>query len=139
MSIFDCLWRAGYNSIDELQGKTLKRVELEKERGDTLVFETVEGEIYAMFHQQDCCENVNLEDVCGDLEDLVGSPILLAEEVTNTEDATVPRSKYDDCFQWTFYKLATNKGAVTLRWYGESNGYYSMDVTFAKMKPRAKV
>lgn len=84
-----------------------------------------------MFHDQDCCEHVSIEDVQGDVEDLIGSPILLAEKVTNSETYPdgVPKSDYTESFTWTFYKLATIKGSVTIRWLGESNGYYSEDVT----------
>ena len=88
-----------------------------------------------MFHDQDCCESVTLEDVCGDLQDLIGSPILEAEEVVsanvNPEGVKVP--EYQESFTWTFYKIATAKGRVTLRWYGDSNGYYSESVYFAKL------
>ena len=70
-------------------------------------------------------EYVTLEEIHGDLSDLVGSPILQAEQVS---------SKGDDyqVEEWSFYKLATIKGSVTLRWYGTSNGYYSTDVDFTK-------
>jgi len=78
-----------------------------------------------MYHDQDCCENVRLEDIIGDLTDLVGSPILSATEETNRGNE--PRAG-EDSWTWTFYTFRTIKGTVTLRWIGESNGYYSEEV-----------
>lgn len=105
--------------IEDLLGKTFKRVVGSKE---SVVFYVSETEYYEMYHIQDCCEEVHLEDVVGELEWLVDSPILMAEEVSNQND-TASGSE-----TWTYYKLATQKGYVTLRWYGESSGYYAEDV-----------
>ena len=41
----------------------------------------------------------------------------------------------DDSFTWTFYRFATARGYVTIRWYGSSNGYYSEEVTFEEVVP----
>lgn len=32
-----------------------------------------------------------------------------------------------------WYKFGTIKGYVTVRWYGESNGYYSEEVNFERV------
>lgn len=87
-------------------------------------FQDSGGNVFKMFHYQDCCEDVQLEDVCGDLNDILNETITLAEEVRETGGDD------DMSFTWTFYKLSTIKGHVTLRWYGTSNGYYSEDVSF---------
>jgi len=105
--------------------------------GNTVTFVTDTGKKYVMYHESDCCESVDIEDICGDLDDLVGSPITLAEESSNSEDA--PRgfngcsTDYKpDSYTWTYYKFATVKGYVDIRWYGESNGYYSERVDFVQ-------
>jgi hypothetical protein len=119
-----------YEQFEDLKGKVLREVTVEDYE---IRFVTVDGDVYRMFHYQDCCESVYVESVVGDVEDLIGEPILVAEEVTshdNPEDADV--SEYQESFTWTFYKLATRKGYVDIRWYGESNGYYSEQVSFEK-------
>jgi hypothetical protein len=110
-------------------GKTLTLIETSFSK-DEVTFITSNGECYKMYNEQDCCEHVYLEDVIGDLDDLIGSPITMAEEVTNSDN---PLNEWEDSHTWTFYKLATVKGYVTLRWYGSSNGYYSESVDFKKL------
>ena len=117
-------------NISELMGKTLTQI---VNTTDEIVFTTNAGEKFKLYHEQDCCETVEVEDINGELDDLIGAPILQAEEVSNTPGADEPKDGYDESFTWTFYKLATIKGYVTIRWYGTSNGYYSERVTFAKL------
>lgn len=96
--------------------------------GDELIFKTAAGKTHKFFHDQGCCENVSIEDVCGDLSDLVGSPLLVAEEVDNEDEPECDAESYT----WTFYKFATAKGSVTVRWLGTSNGYYGESVSYCQ-------
>jgi hypothetical protein len=116
-------------NITELIGKTLRFVT--QNGTESIDFESESGERWRMEHWQDCCECVEIEDVAGDLQDLVGSPIVMAEEATNQDNPKDP----NESFTWTFYKLATAKGYVTIRWYGSSNGYYSESVDFDRITP----
>ncbi len=118
-------------NFSDLLGKTLTEVTEVRRYGDEIRFVTEEGETYVQYHAQDCCENVVIDDVCGDLSDLVGSPILLAEEAVS-DVAPEGAQNSDDENTWTFYKLSTIKGSVTIRWHGSSNGYYSTGVNFRK-------
>ena len=112
--------------VSELLGKTL--TECEQIGNDEIIFTCSDGSQYKMFHDYDCCESVYIEDVCGELSDLVGSPLLMAVEVSN--DPPESHKSGDDSETWTFYKFATIKGFVDIRWYGSSNGYYSESVDF---------
>ena len=113
--------------IEDMRGKVFTSIRNE----DTeLVFENA-TERFVFFHQQDCCEHVSIEDVCGDLQDLVGEPLLLAEEVQGETPVDFNEREYESV-TWTFYKFATRKGYVDVRWLGESNGYYSEGVSLGR-------
>ena len=118
--------------IGELLGKTMTKVE--QVGDDWLEFCADDGSKYVLLHHSDCCEIVTIEDVIGNLSDLVGAPILMAEEVVSATNPEDIKKEYQESFTWTFYKFATVKGYVTVRWYGESNGYYSESVSFEKIK-----
>lgn len=109
--------------IEELIGKTYTEVTI-GEGAERMVLVASSGEKYVFEHLQGCCESVRIEEVIGDLGDLVGSPLVMAECATNQDNPP----QYADSWTWTFYKFATAKGYVTVRWLGESNGYYSEDV-----------
>ena len=121
----------------DLLGRVILKVE--GSVGDEeIIFHLDNGETCRLYHEQDCCECVTVEDICGDLDDCLNEPVLLAEEVTSGDNPPdLEADGYQDSFTWTFYKLATNKGHVTIRWYGTSNGYYSesVDVQWGKEQP----
>lgn len=111
------------NEFDKLVGLTLLEVRRGDYKGnDALFFVADNGMTMRMSHEQDCCENVWIEDINGDLSDLIGTPIREAYQ----ESAT-GRSMEWEVRDWTFYRIRANKGSVTLRWAGESD-YYSTDV-----------
>lgn len=125
-----------YVDFESLAGKTLTEIKV-NEYNDQITFDTSDGERYLMWHEPDCCECVDIEDICGDLQDLIGTPILSAyasmfdrEDGPEIEALMSEKGYTPESFTWTFYRISTIKGTVTIRWYGTSNGYYSESVSF---------
>lgn len=120
-------------TIEVLKSQTIVDIQGMSKGSEEIVFTLSDGRRIKMFHDQECCESVWLEDVVGDPADLVNSPILVAEASQSNEHSL---EKGHESWTWTFYKLATIKGSVDLRWYGESNGYYSEDVNIRQLEPK---
>lgn len=119
--------------IATLLGKTIVKIDGAQPESEWIAFTTDDGKSYVMYHYQNCCETVGVEDIVGDVADLIGEPILEAEEATSdTDPLGFEERPYRLSFTWTFYKLGTRKGSVTIRWLGESNGYYSERVNFSE-------
>lgn len=117
------------SAFEALVGKTLREV---KVSGDYKITFTVdETESYDMYHPQDCCEDVWIEDICGDLQSLVGKPILFADESSNEIDE---RKKAGRNLEWTFYRIGNINGSVVIRWCGDLETYYSVKVAFVRNK-----
>jgi hypothetical protein len=102
-------------SFEDLKGRILYKVL--KLDDYELRFYLTEDHYVRMYHDQYCCESVLIEDIVGDLDDLVGTPLLLVEEVSDSDSD----SKYEDG-TWTYYRFRTIKGSVDIRWHGTSNG-----------------
>jgi hypothetical protein len=115
-----------------MKGLTVLSVKRTKEKyDDSITFSMSNGKSYKMFHKQDCCEGVNITSIVGDLESLIGSPIIVAREETDSEGSPADEQgpEYmDDSHTWTTYWFETETAKVRIRWLGTSNGYYSESV-----------
>lgn len=118
-------------NFSKLKGETI--VEVVYNDDTEITFNTESGLSFKLLHYQDCCEDVRIEDINGDVQDLVGGLVISAEEVVGE---SVTDDYYSDPCTWTFYKLDTNRGGITIRWVGTSNGYYSerVDVDIGEWK-----
>jgi len=117
-----------WNDPDDLSimvGKVPFAIEQDNEN-DEIVFIFEDGFACKFYHDQCCCESVTIDDVNGDWNDLIGVPLLVAEDRSDKTE----NYDQDDCHTWTFYTFRSIKGSVDVKWYGESNGYYSEEVDF---------
>ena len=119
-------------NFSDLEGEILSSIIGMNIGSKEVHFSCKSGKLFRMYHQQDCCESVELADVVGEVSDLVnGKPINLAEQVSNNNP---PFSVDVDSYTWTFYNIQAGGCMVTLRWLGTSNGYYSESVNFQRIK-----
>lgn len=118
--------------IDELKGKTITQIEGMLRGSSCVQLTTSDGARYRMWADTYSRGQVQLEDVCGDILDLVETPICVAEA------RTMRGPSHHSSSTWTFYELATMRGSVTLRWLGTSNGYYSESVNFEELDAHAQ-
>ena len=118
--------------FSDLLGLVLVSVEIIKDiKSDCnseILFKT-KDRVFRWFGSGECCAFAIIEEIHGDIQGLVGSPILLAEEVINDGEG----NKF-----WCFYKLSTIKESVTIRsgyydWFGW--GGYSINVNFEEIFP----
>lgn len=113
--------------IDVLLGKVLSKVE--EGSSEEVIFYIDDKPAFHSYHMQDCCERVDLIDTIGNLDDIIGSPIINAYQ----EEFDGPEPKHADSYTWTAQIIETEKGQVRFEWLGESNGYYSERVYFGRL------
>ena len=111
-------------SISALIGERTKRV---KQSGNEFIlFELESGLFGLLYHEQNCCEDVYIADVVGELGDLENT---ILWDARFDQGETGSESDYES-FTWTFVNLQSDKGHVQIRFYGVSNGYYSEEPDF---------
>ena len=110
--------------MDKLVGKVFVSYEICQYK-EFIKFFDCEGNCYIFYHDIECCEQVYIDDICGDLDDLLFTAILKSEMISSemSEDELNQKEAYNEWGEWYFYKLDTIKGGVTLRWCGISTNY----------------
>ena len=108
------------NDLKELEGEVVASVSGAEAGSYETTITTESGKAIKIYHDQDCCESVDIEDA--EVDDVVGGVVVFAGFVSGV----APSMDYnDDSHTWTFLKIDTTKGSIWQRWLGESNGYYS--------------
>lgn len=115
--------------FSDLVGKTLISIDGCRAGSDTITFTCSDGTVYRQL-QDDYLGDVFVESVNGDTQNIIGRKIVIAEEKSNVD---APPRKGSESYTWTFYTIATVKGYLDIRWYGESNGYYSETADFEEV------
>jgi len=120
-----------YPKFEDLTGKTLVKVTKSEHN---MTFECSDGTKYNMYHDQDCCEHVYIEDITDGWEAMLTEAKVISAYESSNRDLAPPGGKrdYHESYTWTFYRIITDKGCVVIRWFGESNGYYSEGVSFVE-------
>lgn len=116
----------GDSALAASKGKTVKVISGLAVGSEDVRFEFTDGTALRMYHEQDCCETVDIQQIDGEGSDLLGEPLAMAEIVSSERS----EGEYGDSQTWTFVKFATIKGYVTVRWLGSSNGYYGETPAF---------
>lgn len=119
---FTCSW-----GPDLVLGKTCIAHSMHVDNELVLAFD--DGTVAHMFHPQSCCERVSIEEMSGDLDDLLDTPLEVFEERSQRGDDP------EKSATWTFYTLRTIRGSVDIRWYGTSNGNYSERAQVSVLSP----
>ena len=115
---------------ENLFGRVIKSITgLEKDSTEVKIIFKDDGEIIQN-HKQECCEEVYVEQIDGNVSKHEGAIIYeLLEKVCSKDE--IPEEElpsYSNSLTATFYTLKTSRGYLDWRWYGESNGYYSETV-----------
>lgn len=113
-------------SFEEIKFKIISEIVVDKDSGeDSIVINFEDGSYLSMFHERDCCEEVWIEDIESnkDISDYKEAVVIDMYVTTRVN------SNSEESGTFTFYNLNTSKGSINIRWNGESNGYYSEEVS----------
>jgi hypothetical protein len=126
--------RAARIDLDEVSAAGLKITSVRgmKEGSREVHIDTDQGTLW-LYHPQECCERVELVDVAGDPEDLVGGIIVVFEHRTEKSDFDEKKNrshpqKKAKIKPYSFYAIRTTKGDVTLRWEKLNDAAYGSEV-----------
>ena len=107
--------------LDNMVGRVVKYVDIDH---DQMKITCEDNSVFTFYHEQDCCECVYIADTEGEPMSLKGWKLLLVD-MEATKESSWDR---DESKTTTVVKFVTDENTVSVKWIGESNGYYSESV-----------
>jgi hypothetical protein len=112
--------------LDNMVGRVVKYIDIDKEE---MKITCEDNSVFTFYHEQDCCENVYIADTVGDPMSLKGWKLLSVDMDAENESDGWDGFRFDQISRTvTMVKFVTDENTVSVRWIGESNGYYSESV-----------
>jgi hypothetical protein len=118
-------------TLKPLLGQTIEKIEGAEPGQEYVLIDLADGRRFGMSHEQDCCENVAVHSVAGNLQDIIGSPVVSALEIEGDPEGV--EYECSESHTFTSFRITTAKGTAEIRWLGESNGYYGEGVSFSEV------
>lgn len=106
--------------LDNMVGRVVKYVDIDY---DQMKITCEDNSVFTFYHEQDCCECVYITDTEGEPMSLKGWKLLLVDM-----EETIHQSYGYESKTTTVVKFVTDENTVSVKWIGESNGYYSESV-----------
>jgi len=122
--------QADSNFAVALKGERLISVDGLKDGSEEVILKTASGRVFKMYHQQDCCESVQItrhSSFYGNAD----NPLEVHEAEEKIEQ-NIPAS--ESATRTTFIINGGSYSGFFIEWVGESNGYYSESVSFVELK-----
>lgn len=114
-------WRSKQVEIEDFVGLTFTKVDADG------TFYTAEKK-YDMYHSQDCCERVVLDETVGNINDITDEVIT---DAFTTDDGAEDDDRSYEYVEYTNFHVVSAKGTVVFRWIGSGNGYYGTGVSIS--------
>ena len=113
----------------DLEGELITEIDVidNENQNNQVLITTASGRQFLIHHSQDWCEYVRIEGIDGEFRHLVGKVIEQASEVV--EDCS---EGYESATRTT-HTFKADKNTVVVRWFGESNGFYSESVDITEI------
>lgn len=108
--------------VEKLKGTQVKSVSGLGKNSKVVTLELDDGNVIQFYHRPDCCETVSLVDK--EIHGKIKGELLYIKASSNRDNKPNEWNSHT----WTFYEVRTTEGLLTMRWLGESNGFYSESV-----------
>lgn len=117
------------NIFEPLFNKTIVKIEGAEEESEEIFFIMSNGDVLRMYHEVTLWEDVRIEDIGGDINNIIGVPI--KESIVIIEEGDLD---YGCTYTRTWFQFLTDKGYVAIRWKSLSDGCCSESVDYDLIK-----